>query len=46
MTTFRLLRLLSGPGTVLPVTVLTPLLAFAVVGAVLASLGDAFVAYT
>lgn len=46
MTTFRLLRMLSGPGTVRPVTVLMPLLAFAVVGAVLASLGNAFVAYT
>lgn len=46
MTTFRVLRLLSGPGTARPVTRITTVLAFAVVGAVLASLGNAFVAYT
>lgn len=45
MTSLRLLALLFGPRTARPATRVAALLAFAVVGAVLAALGNAFVAY-
>ncbi|MBF4584375.1 hypothetical protein ITJ54_17035 [Curtobacterium sp. VKM Ac-2865] len=45
MTSLRVLRLLFGPQAVRPATRIAALMAYAVVGAVLSALGNAFVAY-